>query len=108
MSHVITPEVIERKPSKIKTIIDHSISRNSKEIGGFLGSLGYYSKLIKYFRKKTKPPTISLIMTGKPSSPRVSAMNPNVQTSFDKQALLQPPDFTHPLNLKPTPYEPHS
>ena len=51
---------VEPNPSKIEAIQSWPISKNQKELRGFLGMLEYYRRLVRDFAKITKPLTAQL------------------------------------------------
>lgn len=57
LGHIVTPDGIKPNPEKIQAIQKFPLPKNTKQLKGFLGLLGYYRKFIKDFAKVTKPLT---------------------------------------------------
>lgn len=95
LGHIVTPEGVKPNPDKIRAIKNYPIPKNTKEIKGFLGLLGYYRKFIKDFAKLTKPLTHCL-----KKETKIDINKPEYVNSFEicknilcNEPLLQYPDF---------------
>src|SRR5688572_12281795 len=55
LGHIISKEGIKVDSSKIKTVQDFPISKNLRELRGFLGLASYYRKFIEQFSKTARP-----------------------------------------------------
>ena len=55
LGHFISATRIQVDPAKIEVIQTLPISTKSKNVRSFLGHAGYYTRLIKYFRKIAIP-----------------------------------------------------
>ncbi|KAI5752219.1 hypothetical protein M8J77_014983 [Diaphorina citri] len=60
LGHLVTPSGVKPNPDKINAVKNYPIPKNTKQLKGFLGLLGYYRKFIKNFAGLTKPLTMRL------------------------------------------------
>ncbi|XP_056644813.1 uncharacterized protein LOC130450456, partial [Diorhabda sublineata] len=101
LGHIVTPEGVKPNPDKILAIQKFPIPKNSKQLKGFLGLLGYYRKFIKDFSKLTKPLTIRLkkdAIINVNDSDYVECFE-MCKNMLMNEPILQYPDFTKPFNL---------
>ena len=57
LDHIISREAVDMDPSKIQCVKDWPTPCNVKEVRGFLGLIGYYSRFIKDYGRLAKPLT---------------------------------------------------
>nr|GEU34108.1 putative mitochondrial protein [Tanacetum cinerariifolium] len=57
LGHVISAKVITTDPSKIELMKEWPVPKNIKELKGFLGLTGYYTRFIKIFATNSQPLT---------------------------------------------------
>lgn len=100
LGHIITPDGVKPNPEKIKAIKQYPLPKNTKQIKGFLGLLGYYRKFINNFAQITKPLTKCL------KKGAVIEHNNEFLTCFEtcknlliNDPILQYPDFVKSFNL---------
>lgn len=101
LGHVITPEGVKPNPEKIKAIKKYPIPKNTTQLKGFLGLLGYYRKFIKDFSKIALPLTKRL-KKGVEINPKdldYSECFEYCKTLLVNEPILQYPDFSQPFIL---------
>lgn len=101
LGHIVTPQGVKPNPDKIKSIQNFPIPKNTKQIKGFLGLLGYYRKFIKDFAKITKPLTKCL-----KKDATINVHDPDYVKCFEfcktllvNDPILQYPNFSEPFVL---------
>lgn len=101
MGHVLTPEGVGPKLTKVNSILQIKTPRNVKQIRAFLGFTGYYRKYIKDFSQVAYP----LIKCLKKDA-KIDVNEPNFMIAFDKLKIiiteapvLKYPDFKKKFQL---------
>lgn len=101
LGHVVTSEGVKPNPDKVIAIKKYPLPKNSKQLKGFLGLLGYYRRFIKDFARLTKPLTKCLkkdaiINVNDQEYVRCFNMCKDILMN---EPVLQYPDFAKPFIL---------
>lgn len=101
LGHIVTENGVRPNPDKILAIKKFPLPKNTKQIKGFLGLLGYYRRFIKGFAKITKPLTNCLKKEGiiNINDPEYVKCFEFCKTLLMNEPILQYPDFSKPFVL---------
>ena len=100
LGHVISPEGVRPKPSKVDLINSFPPPTTAKQIKQFLGLAGYYRRFIPNFAHRAAPLTKLLRKNVKFSwSPECQTAFTELQHCLTTPPVLAFPDFTLPYHL---------
>jgi hypothetical protein len=92
LGHVISPAGVATDQSKIDTVRDWPTPVDSKQLGSFLGLVGYYRKFVKNYGSITKP----LTQLVRKNTPYIWTADTALAFSVLKQALISAPVLALP------------
>ena len=94
LGHIVSHEGVKVDPKKIKSMMEWPISKNLKNIQGFLGLAGYYRKFVCNYGRIIAPLTSLLKKDAFSWTPEATQSFQQLKEAMGKALVLATPNFT--------------